>query len=129
MYQTTADVRGGRILVVDDDAMLRETLDEVLSDEGYDVRTAAHGLDALHSLGGWPADLIILDVWMPVMDAYDFREEQRMRGVALDSAVLLVSAATNIEDAADAISATDTLTKPFSLDTMLERVATLLDKN
>ena len=120
---------GSRILVIDDDPTLRDTLHEVLSDEGYEVRTAAHGLDALGSLDGWPADLIILDVWMPVMDAYDFREEQRTRGIALESAVLLVSAAPNIEDAARTISATDTLTKPFSLDTMLERVATLLEKN
>jgi two-component system response regulator MprA len=129
VYQTAPELRGSRILVIDDDPTLRETLDEVLSDEGYDVRTAAHGLDALDSLDGWPADLIILDIWMPVMDAYDFREQQRMRGVALDSAVLLVSAATNIEDAADAISPTDTLTKPFSLDTMLERVAALVERD
>ena len=59
-----------RVLVVDDDPTLRETLGEVLTDDGFDVRVAWNGRDALEKLDGWDADVVILDVMMPVMRAF-----------------------------------------------------------
>jgi DNA-binding response OmpR family regulator len=116
---------GRQILVVDDDPTLRETLGEVLTDEGYIVQTAADGHEALERLRNWSADLVIMDVMMPVMDAYAFRSEQLRRGWSEDGAILLVSAAPNLEEAARRLDA-EALAKPFSIDVLLDRVEALL---
>ena len=114
-----------QILVVDDDPTLRETLGEVLTDEGYIVKTAADGYEALERLRTWSADLVIIDVMMPVMDAYAFRTEQLRRGWSGDGAMLLVSAAPNLEETARRLDAA-ALAKPFSIDALLDRVQALL---
>lgn len=69
--------KGMTVLVVDDDADIRSTLEEVLTDEGYAVVAAANGLDALAILrAGERPCVILLDLMMPVMDGYRFREAQ-----------------------------------------------------
>jgi CheY-like chemotaxis protein len=67
-----------RVLVVDDDRDLREALCEVLLDAGYQVSSAANGLEALRQLadGAVLPDLLLLDVMMPIMDGYTFRQVQ-----------------------------------------------------
>ena len=66
------------ILVVDDDADIRDTLSEVLRGAGMVVATAANGLEALRMLrGGLSPCLVLLDLMMPVMDGYEFLEVQR----------------------------------------------------
>src|SRR5882757_1816224 len=72
------------ILVVDDDFAIRRAIAEILGDEGYDVRCAANGLEALEVLGErvLRPTLIILDLWMPRMDGLKFRELQRSLGTA-----------------------------------------------
>ena len=62
-----------RILLVDDDAAIREIVPSILRDEGYEVATAANGVEALHYLDGhaYPA-LILLDIMMPIMDGLQF---------------------------------------------------------
>ncbi len=67
-----------RILLVEDDHALRETIADVLADEGVEVACACNGREALDKLGQGPApDLIVLDLMMPVMDGWAFREAQR----------------------------------------------------
>jgi DNA-binding response OmpR family regulator len=117
---------GKQILVVDDDRTMRETLGEVLTDEGYLVETAADGHEALERLRDWSADLVILDVMMPVMDAFAFRSELARRGSTDGCAVLVVSAAPYLDQAARRLDATDAIAKPFSLDVLLDRVEALL---
>jgi CheY-like chemotaxis protein len=117
---------GKQILVVDDDRTMRETLGEVLTDEGYLVETAADGHEALQRLRERPADLVILDVMMPVMDAFAFRSELDRRPPSEQTAVLVVSAAPNLDQAARRLHATDAIAKPFSLDALLHRVKSLL---
>ena len=66
------------ILVVDDDADIRETLSEVLRHAGMQVVTAADGVEALRILrGGLSPCLVLLDLMMPIMDGYEFLEVQR----------------------------------------------------
>jgi CheY-like chemotaxis protein len=66
------------ILVVDDDADIRDTLGEVLRNAGMVVVTAADGMEALQILrGGLSPCLVLLDLMMPVMDGYEFLEVQR----------------------------------------------------
>ena len=120
---------GGRILVVEDDELLRETLSEVLSDEGHDVRAAANGADALHQLDRHQPDLIVLDLMMPVMDGFAFREAQRSRGVALEVPLLVLSAVRDLDAAGHRLGAAAWMTKPFRLDEVLATVSRLLDGN
>ena len=119
--------REGRILVIEDDTTLRETLAEVLVDEGHEVRAAAHGDEALDHLDGWVPDLILLDVMMPTMDAYEFRRRQRLRGIAPEAQTLVISAARDIEAAAARLDADEWITKPFLLREVLDAVDRLLE--
>ena len=116
----------GRILVVEDDESLREALLEALSDEGHDVRVAAHGAEALETLVEWEPELVVLDLMMPVMDAFEFREHQRRQAVAPAARVLVLSAARDLDGAAERLSADAYLAKPFGLDEMLATVDRLL---
>lgn len=120
----------GRILVVEDDESLREALREALGDEGHEVRAAAHGAAALETLAmldGWEPELLVLDLMMPVMDAFEFREHQRQRDVAPRARVLVLSAARDLGGAAERLAADAYLAKPFGLDEMLTTVDRLLD--
>ena len=118
--------RQHRVLVVEDDETLRETLGEVMADEGHEVRLAANGVEGLERLEGWEADLVILDLMMPLMDAYEFRTHQRGAGASTDAPVLLLSAARDIEAAARQLEAKAWLAKPFVLTEMLDAVDRLL---
>lgn len=118
--------RQHRVLVVEDDETLRETLGEVMADEGYEVRLAANGVEGLERLEEWDADLVILDLMMPLMDAYEFRTHQRGKGASTDAPVLLLSAARDIEEAARQLDAEAWLAKPFVLTDMLDTVDRLL---
>ena len=119
--------RDARILLLEDDPTLRETLAEVLVDEGHEVRAAAHGEEALDHLDGWEPDLILLDLMMPIMDAYAFRLRQRQLGVAPRAQTFVISAARDIEAAAARLEADAWLSKPFLLDEVIGEVDRLLE--
>jgi CheY-like chemotaxis protein len=116
-----------RVLVVDDDVTLRETLGEVLRDEGYEVRLASDGAAALAQLDGWPADLVVLDVMMPVMDAYSFRLMQLARDGEHSAPVVIISAAQNLDDAGRRLNAASVIAKPFRLSQLLDEVRRVLE--
>lgn len=116
-----------RILVVEDDATLRDALAEVLGDEGHEVRAASHGLEAIDQLTGWDADVILLDLMMPTMDAYEFRAHQLRLGFGSGARTLILSAARDVEDAAIRLEADAWLAKPFRLAEVLAEVDRLLD--
>src|SRR4051812_4093974 len=70
-------MQGPRVLVVEDDAAIRDELADVLRENGYDVLAAENGVDALGRLApGGPPSLIVLDLMMPIMDGWGFRAEQ-----------------------------------------------------
>lgn len=117
---------GGRVLVVEDDQLLREALEEILVDEGIEVRTAANGAEALAYLDTWEPDLIVLDLMMPVMDGFAFREAHRERGIAPRSRLLVLSAARDLDGAAAQVDADAYLPKPFRLGEVLAVVHRLL---
>ena len=121
--------RTTRILIVEDDATLRETLAEVLTDEGHEVRAAGHGHEALDHLDGWEPDVIMLDIMMPTMDAYGFRERQQALGLALAARMVLVSASRDIEAAAERLDAAAWITKPFLLDEVIDAVERLMPRS
>jgi len=113
-------MRGRRILVVDDDATLRETLAEILTEDGFEVRGARDGREALDQLETWPADLVVLDLMMPVMDADAFNAAQQRAGRR--TPILIVSAAPHLSEAADRIGAVGIVSKPFRIHELREKV-------
>jgi DNA-binding response OmpR family regulator len=115
-----------RILVVEDDITLRETLTEVFIDEGHEVRAAAHGSEALDHLDGWEPDLIVLDLMMPTMDAFAFRARQRELGVAAGARTVVISAARDLGSAVEILEADSWIAKPFLLAEVVEVVDRLL---
>lgn len=118
--------RADRVLVVEDDEVLRDTLEEVMIDEGHEVRSAGNGLAALELLESWTPEIIILDLMMPFMDAYEFRVRQRARELAPDARILILSAARDLQGAADRIAADAWLPKPFRLTEVIDTVDRLL---
>jgi DNA-binding response OmpR family regulator len=112
--------RQRRILVVDDDQTLRETLAEVLREDGFDVRDARNGQEALDELDGWQADLIVLDLMMPIMDADAFNAAQIEAG--RKTPILVVSAAPHLVEAAERLGAVGMVAKPFRIRELREQV-------
>src|SRR5437879_13133309 len=86
----------GRVLVVDDDALIRDTLATALGDEGYAVRVASNGRAALVTIDSWRPDLIVLDLMMPVMDGPSFRAVQRAGSNMAHIPVIVLSAAHEV---------------------------------
>lgn len=119
--------RRSRVLVVEDEEILRETIADLISDDGHEVRVAGDGLDALAQTEDWQPDLVILDVMLPRMDAFEFRERQLASGDP-PTRILLVSAAPDLSDAAERLKADAWLPKPFSVDAMIQSVNDLLGR-
>jgi two-component system chemotaxis response regulator CheY len=114
--------RERRVLVVDDDASIQGLLAEALADEGYSVRTAGNGREALSILEAWRPDLILLDLMMPEMDGWGFRVRQRtMPGVA-DVPVIVLSATRDLATKARTLEPAQVFAKPFDLDALLGTV-------
>ena len=113
------------LLVAEDDANIRETLADLLSGEGYDVKTAADGEAAIAAWRGAsePFDLVMLDVMMPGKSGYDVCREIRAAGSRV--AVLMLSAKGEEIDKVIGLElgADDYVTKPFGVRELLARVA------
>jgi CheY-like chemotaxis protein len=116
------------ILVVDDDPDIRDTLSEVLSEQGFEVRTAPNGREALRALRhGLSPALILLDVMMPVMDGWQFRAEQLRAPELASIPVVLLSAHSNVRDMADRTKASGVLKKPLRLKDLLAMLKRALE--
>jgi CheY-like chemotaxis protein len=112
------------ILIVDDDAVLCQFLTELLRDAGYAVVTAANGLEALKELrqANPQPCLILLDVMMPVMDGWTFREQQLQDPQLAAIPVVYISAIAHHRVQA-AVTGAHHLLKPFVIQDLLQMVA------
>jgi CheY-like chemotaxis protein len=115
-----------RVLVVEDDEILRLTLADILLEEGFEIRSASNGREALEIIALWEPRLIILDLMMPEIDAFEFRRRQRIAGVAPKARVLVLSAARDLDAAAEQVGAHAWLAKPFRLTDVLDTIDRLL---
>ena len=115
-----------RILVVDDEPSILETVSGVLGDEGYAVTTATTGREALIAAESQRPDLIVLDVMLPDCDGLEVA--RRLRAEGRDPGILFLTALDSIEDrvAGLRLGGDDYLTKPFSLEEVVARVQAIL---
>ena len=118
---------GRRVLVAEDDAVVRGMIARLLVEEGYDVVVARDGREAVHlALEGPPFDLLITDIRMPGMDGWEVSRRLRERWPALP--VLYISGFDAELTHVTKNTTTGTfLRKPFDLDEMLSRVARLIN--
>ncbi|MCW2792008.1 MAG: response regulator receiver [Nocardioides sp.] len=119
-----------RVLVVDDDKAVRESLRRSLEFNGYDVRLAGDGAEALAGLsnpgaGGAP-DVVVMDVMMPRLDGIEATRALRAAGNHVP--ILVLTARDAVGDRVDGLDAgaDDYLTKPFALQELLARLRALL---
>lgn len=118
----------GNILIVDDDAGVRDSIGAVLRDEGFRVRYAGDGAEALARAGEQRPDLVLLDVWLPGMDGIQVLEQ--LRGGHEDLPVIVISGHGNIETAVRAtkLGAVGFIEKPFTIEGLLQAVSGALDR-
>jgi two-component system, OmpR family, response regulator len=127
MTAATGDRLGeARLLVVDDEKTILELLAGSLRLAGFEVVTAASGAEALRAAAASRPDLMLLDVMMP--DGDGFEVVRRMRSSGPDVPVIFLSARDGVRErvAGLALGGDDYVTKPFSLDEVLERIRAVL---
>jgi two-component system, OmpR family, response regulator MprA len=115
-----------RLLVVDDDRAVRESLRRALALEGYDVELAEDGADALARVAAAPPDAIVLDVLMPDVDGLAVC--RRLRDAGNRVPVLMLTARESVGDRVAGLDsgADDYVVKPFALEELLARLRALL---
>ncbi len=115
-----------RVLVVDDDKAVRESLRRSLEFNGYDVSLAADGAQALATLGTTHPDVVVMDVMMPRLDGIE--TTRALRATGNDVPVLVLTARDAVGDRVEGLDAgaDDYLTKPFALQELLARLRALM---
>ena len=115
-----------RVLVVDDDRAVRESLRRSLEFNGYTVSLAADGAEALASIAGRLPDALVIDVMMPRLDGIETTRALRTAGN--DLPILVLTARDSVGDRVEGLDAgaDDYLTKPFALEELLARLRALL---
>jgi CheY-like chemotaxis protein len=115
--------RSRRVLVIEDEDTIGHVIAETLAEEGYEVRRARNGREALGILEGWLPQLILLDLMMPVMDGGIFRAaQQQLEGGVAEVPVIVLSGAREVRTRAAELGAVEALSKPFELDQLVEAV-------
>jgi DNA-binding response OmpR family regulator len=120
----SAAMNAGRVLLVDDDPLIRRALRTILASAGYVVLEAMTGEEALEKIQAETADVILLDLRMPGMGGLEAC--RRIREVA-ETPIMVISILRNEEDRVQAseAGADDYLVKPFGVRDLLSRIGTL----
>jgi two-component system response regulator MprA len=123
---TGADQLNPRVLVVDDDRAVRESLRRSLEFNGYAVSLASDGAEALASIAGHIPDALVIDVMMPRLDGIETTRALRTAGN--DLPILVLTARDSVGDRVEGLDAgaDDYLAKPFALEELLARLRALL---
>lgn len=117
------------ILIVDDEAGVRELLGDALRIAGFETATAADGMSALTAIRNKKPNLLIIDINMPLMDGFELVE--RLRSTGDNTPALMLSARADRADVTRGLSlgADDYVTKPFGLEELLLRVKAILRRS
>ena len=123
-----ATARRGTILVVDDEEIMREILETLLTREGYDVRVASSGTEGLDLARALPFDAALVDIMMPGLDGIATLDE--LKRIDEDLAVMIITAFASVESAISAMKAGafDYITKPFKNDEVLAVVRNAMER-
>src|SRR5215216_6612622 len=126
----TTDLSGGRVLVVDDDRVNRMLLTRSLEREGYHVRCAENGLEALDLLRDDPCDVVLLDIVMPELDGVSVLERVKSDSALQDLPVIMISGVDDTDSVVHCIEigADDYLPKPFDPVLLRARISAGLTK-
>ena len=116
------------VLVVDDERAIRNSLKEILTDEGYDVDTAEDGVQAVEKAGKQKFDVIFCDIKMPNMDGLEVLDT--LVGNGTDAAVVMISGHGDISTAVECIKkgAFDFVEKPLDLNRVLITIKNATDR-
>lgn len=125
------DTHASRVLVVEDERVAREALVQLLTLEGYEVRSAAGGDEALAQVSEWAPDLVLSDVSMPRGHGFGLVTALRRRHDCLDTAILLMSARDDIDRRVSGLDlgADDFVGKPLDPEELLARIRAHLRKS
>ena len=115
-----------RVLVVDDDRAVRDSLRRSLEFNGYEVVLAADGAEGLVAVGSQHPDVVVIDVMMPRLDGIE--TTRALRAAGNDVPILVLTARDAVGDRVEGLDAgaDDYLTKPFALEELLARLRALL---
>jgi CheY-like chemotaxis protein len=116
-------MREAKILVVEDDDDIRDSLKELLEEEGYQVDTAANGEQALNRLRGEAPQLILLDLMMPVMDGWEFQRQLRDSPSLSGVPIIVISAS---KFSREPLNAAAFIPKPLDAGVLLETIESFL---
>ena len=118
-----------RLLVIEDDATLRETLTNKLGDAGFATEQAADGKEGLYYALEYPIDLAIIDIGLPEMSGLDIIREVRKQGKSYP--ILILTARDRWEDKVDGLDAgaDDYVVKPFQFEEVIARVNALVRRS
>jgi CheY-like chemotaxis protein len=112
-----------QVLLIEDDADIRETIAAVLELEGYSVDTVSNGSEALTRLsGGYRPGLILLDLMMPVMDGWEFRRKQLLDDDLARIPTVVLSGDASVTKKAHSLGVAHSLGKPITIDALLGMV-------
>ena len=117
-----------KILIIDDERSIRNSLKEILADEGYDVDVAENGLQGCEMVEKEKYDVIFCDIKMPVMDGVETLA--KLNSMGIDSAVVMISGHADVDTAVDCIKkgAFDFIQKPLDLNRILITIKNAKDK-
>ncbi|HEX7669924.1 MAG TPA: response regulator, partial [Polyangiaceae bacterium] len=121
---TSGPLRRRSVLVVEDDDDLRAEVADLLREQGCDVTEAGDGRQGMNLLRAAPVDLILLDLWLPKVDGWSFRAEQRADASLREVPVIVMTADDSPQ--ARAIDADAILKKPFDADTLRGKIREVL---
>ena len=119
------EILSGRVLVIEDDAEITDALRRSLRHEGYEVRTAGDGVEALDTAAEFVPDLVVLDLGLPRLDGLEVCRQLRADS---DVPILILTARTETDDRVTGLDsgADDYLVKPFERQEFLARIRALL---
>ena len=119
-----------KVLVVDDEPNIVQTLKDRLEMNDYQVFTAHNGADGLKTAQEQSPDVILLDVIMPIMDGHEMLEKLRRQDWGTDISVIMLTARSQAQDIARARSCgiEDYIIKPFDLSELLEKIENIVER-
>lgn len=128
--ESAADLRGLKILVIDDSKTIRRTAETLLAKEGCTVYTAVDGFDALSKVADHNPDVIFVDIMMPRLDGYQTCSLIKHNRTFRDTPVIMLSSKDGLFDRARGriVGSEHYLTKPFTKDELLGAIASQVSR-